>query len=100
MPYEIVIHELADEELERFRVHDQRRIVGAIKKQLRDQPTTPTRNRKCLEPLIPAFEYVPPLWELRVGDFRVFYDVDESRRMLHIRSVRRKEPTQQTEDII
>ena len=71
MGYEIVVHEKAAEELEAFRAYDRRLIVEAIEKQLSDQPTVPTRRRKCLLALTPQFEHVPPVWELRVGSFRV-----------------------------
>jgi mRNA-degrading endonuclease RelE of RelBE toxin-antitoxin system len=54
-----------------------RPIVQAIEEQLTLQPTVPTRRRKRLEGLKPSFEAVPPVWELRVGEFRVFYDVYE-----------------------
>ena len=31
-----------------------------------------------------------PVWQLRVGDLRVFYDVDAERREVVVRAVRRK----------
>ena len=67
---------------------------------LRDQPTVATRRRKCLMDLTPAFEHQLPIWELRVGVFRVFYDVEEDEQRVHVRAVRRKEPPQKTEDIV
>ena len=100
MPYEIVFHELAVQELEALRVFDERRIVSEIEEQLTHQPTSPTRQRKCLESLAPEFEHIPPVWELRTGEFRVFYDTDEVSKQVHVRAVRRKRPTQRTEDII
>ena len=100
MRYEIVVHELAIEELESLRAFDQRRIVAEIREQLGDQPGVPTRRRKCLIDLTPSFEHELPVWELRVGAFRVFYDVAEEERQVHIRAVRRKEPRQQTEEIV
>ena len=39
--------------------------------QLASQPTLPTRKRKVLRP-----NPIAP-WELRLGDVRVFYSVDE-----------------------
>lgn len=69
MAFTIRVHELAVQELESLRVFDQRRIVDEIEKQLSHQPTVPTRRRKCLGSLAPAFEHVPPVWELRVGNF-------------------------------
>jgi hypothetical protein len=32
----------------------------------------PPRRRKCLIDLTPTFEHELPVWELRVGAFRVF----------------------------
>jgi hypothetical protein len=49
--------------------------------------------------LTPGFEHVPPVWELRVGDIRVFYDFDQSAGRVFVRAVRLKKPPQQTKDI-
>jgi mRNA-degrading endonuclease RelE of RelBE toxin-antitoxin system len=100
MRYEIVVHELALDELESLRSFDQRRVLAEIREQLSDQPTLPTRRRKCLIDLTPSFEHELPVWELRVGVFRVFYDVEEEERRVHIRAVRRKQPRQRTEDVV
>ena len=70
-----------------------------MESQLVHQPTQATRNRKPLAGLTPKFEHVPPVWELRVGDFRIFYDVDESIPVVNVRAVRRKWPHQTTEQI-
>ena len=43
--------------------------MAAIGIQLRHQPDEPTAHRKPLE----ANSLAP--WELRIGDFRVFYDI-------------------------
>lgn len=45
----------------------ERRIVAEIREQLVDQPSLPTRRRKCLIDLVPSFEHELPVWELRVG---------------------------------
>lgn len=50
--------------------------------------------------MIPPFESDPPIWELRVGEFRVFYDVDEIERIVYIRAVRHKPPHKTTEEIL
>src|SRR5271170_1116934 len=100
MPYEIVVHELAIEELESLRAFDQRRVLADIREQLSDQPGAPTRRRKCLIDLTPSFEHELPVWELRVGAFRVFYDVAEETKRVNIRAVRRKESQQRTEDVV
>ena len=99
MAYKILVHPLAVEELERLRAYDQRRVVAAIEKRLEQQPAEPAGSRKCLVTLTPEFEHVPPVWELRVGDFRVFYDVDSTSQVVHLRAIRRKTPLERTEDI-
>jgi mRNA-degrading endonuclease RelE of RelBE toxin-antitoxin system len=99
MAYDIVMHELAVSELESFRAFDQRRILTEIRAQLTDEPTTTTRRRKCLIDLTPLFDHELPVWELRVGPFRVFYDVAVADQRVHVRAVRRKGATEKTEDI-
>jgi mRNA-degrading endonuclease RelE of RelBE toxin-antitoxin system len=58
-----------------LRRFDQEQIMEAIEIQLPHQGTTLSRNRKRLRPNQLAE------WVLRIGDFRVFYDVslDDSR---------------------
>ncbi len=99
MAYQVILTDLATDELRAFRAYDRRRIVGEIEKQLVHQPRTETRNRKPLE-INPDFEYEPPVWELRIDEFRVFYDVNESEQVVFIRAVRRKRHGQTTEEII
>ena len=74
----------AREELKAFRKRDQQIIIDAINVQLLDQPDTSTRKRKHLEdnPLA--------TWELRVGDFRVFYDVDIENSLVIIVAIGKK----------
>ncbi len=100
MAYEVRLTDLATEELRAIRVFDRRWVVDEIKRQLRYEPTVSTRNRKCLDAAVPEFEHVPPVWELRVGDYRIFYDVEETSPTVYVRAVRRKEPGQTTEEII
>jgi mRNA-degrading endonuclease RelE of RelBE toxin-antitoxin system len=99
MAYDIVVHELAIKELESLRAFDQRRVLAEIREQLADQPSVATRRRKCLLDLTPSFEHELPVWELRVAEFRVFYDVAEEEKRVNVRAVRRKQPPQRTEDI-
>ena len=67
------------------------RIFDAIEAQLSTQPLMPTRKRKPLGPGdIPPWEHEPPVWELRVGQFRVFYDVDTDMQHVYVRAVRLK----------
>jgi mRNA-degrading endonuclease RelE of RelBE toxin-antitoxin system len=70
--------------------HSRSRIIEAIGKALRAQPLTPSRNRKELVALTPPGEHVRPVWELRVGEFRVFYDAELASQLVIVRAVRRK----------
>ena len=71
--------------------------VDAIDEQLEQQPTAATRHRKVVQIAEASFAFDPPLWELRVGDYRVFYDVDEPGKTVYVRSVREKPPHAATE---
>jgi mRNA-degrading endonuclease RelE of RelBE toxin-antitoxin system len=98
--FEIQIADLAVEELKGLRAFDRRRVVEEVGRHLGDQPTEISKNRKRLDSAVPNFEHVAPIWELRVGEFRVFYDVDEPAQIVFIRAVRRKRQDQTTEDVI
>lgn len=75
-------------------------ILDAVDEQLSHLPTRVSRKRKILRGLIPPFEADPPIWQLRVGDYRVFYDVDEIERIVYVRAVREKPPHKTTEEIL
>jgi mRNA-degrading endonuclease RelE of RelBE toxin-antitoxin system len=100
MPYTIHVARDAERELRAIRAYDRRRIVDEIEGQLIHQPTVETRNRKRLPAASAGFEHVPPLWELRVGDYRVFYDVNVEANTVSVRAVRHKAPGQTTEEIL
>ena len=87
-------------DLEKLDAHGRRRLLDAVETQLLVQPTTPTRNRKLLVSLIPPWTAEPPIWELRVGEYRIFYDVAEDERVVYVRAIRSKPSGQTTEDIL
>src|SRR5579884_4146381 len=99
MPYTVRVTRSAEQELRAIRAYDRRRIVDEIEGQLAHQPTVETRNRKQVPAASPGFEHVPPLWELRVGEYRVFYDVSAEESTVSVRAVRHKGPGQTTEEI-
>jgi len=41
-----------------------------------------------------------PVWELRINEYRVFYDVDDAAKQVVVRAVRRKPPHKTTEEIL
>ena len=100
MPFSVQIVPTALAELKSIPIFDRRRIVQAIDEQLANTPTTPTRNRKLLIDPRPSFACEPPIWELRVGEYRVFYDVGEETEIVFVRAVRKKPPHLTTEQIL
>jgi mRNA-degrading endonuclease RelE of RelBE toxin-antitoxin system len=88
------------EDLAAVRPFDRSRLLDRIEEQLAQQPTTETRNRKILVGLTPPWDHEPPVWELRVGQYRVFYDVDDAERRVIVRAVRQKRPRNTTEGIL
>jgi mRNA-degrading endonuclease RelE of RelBE toxin-antitoxin system len=98
--YDILYSAGVAADLRNLRAFDRRRLLDTIQEQLTWQPLGRSRNRKPLIGLIPPWEHREPVWELRVGEHRVFYDVDESERRVMVRAVRRKPPGRRTEDIL
>jgi mRNA-degrading endonuclease RelE of RelBE toxin-antitoxin system len=89
--YFTIRYEAASEaDLRRLRPFERRRVLDQVNNQLKNRPTTPSRRRKLLTAIAPPWDSVNPVWQLRVGDFRVFYDVDEEVREVVVRAVRRK----------
>ena len=100
MPFDVQIREEAERDLESFRTFEQNRILDTIEDQLIYQPNVRTRNRKPLVGLSPKFEHKPPVWELKIGDVRVFYDIDDAIQVVQVRAILRKLPNQTTDQIV
>jgi mRNA-degrading endonuclease RelE of RelBE toxin-antitoxin system len=79
--YEIEFTPSARKDLKALRKFEQQAIVDAIDDQLRFEPNVETTNRKPLEPNDIAD------WELRLGKYRVFYDVEEQVKIVAIQAV-------------
>jgi mRNA-degrading endonuclease RelE of RelBE toxin-antitoxin system len=77
-------------EIEALRMFERRRVVDAIEQSLLDEPTKATKHRKLLHGTRPQLDQVEPVWQLRVGAVRVFYDVDADERIVWIRAVHMK----------
>lgn len=98
--YEIRFAEDVEIDLKKLSAYHRKAVLDAIEIQLRAEPTTETRNRKQLASLVPPWTAEPPIWELRVGEYRVFYDVSEEESVVYVRAVRRKPPGKTTEEIL
>lgn len=53
-------------DLASLRTYDRKQILDQLEEQLKYEPTKKTRNRKPLPGLIPPWEYIEPVWELRL----------------------------------
>lgn len=98
--YRIEIVADAIEEMKSIPAFHRRLIAAAIESKLPFEPARQTKNRKCLEGLVAGFEHEPPLWELRVGEWRVFYDVDEEDRKVVVRAIRCKPKGKTTGEVV
>lgn len=83
--FQIALTPGALEHLRTLRKYDRNIVLDAIETQLKHQPEEETRNRKRLRPNKLAE------WELRVDQFRVFYDVLAEDSLVKIEAVGYKE---------
>ncbi len=81
MAFEIEFTPEALADLKALKKNDQGYIVDAIEAQIRQEPAGRTRNRKRLRPNDVA------AWELRIGRFRVLYNVESESSIVSIEAV-------------
>src|SRR5262245_7987719 len=98
MSYTVKIEASAVEDLKRIRVFDRRRIAQAIDDQLTHEPLVRSRNRKLLAGIPASVSFGLPIWELRVGEFRVLHHVDKD--IVSVRAIRSKPPHQTTDQVL
>lgn len=70
MSYQIEYTDTAIEHLKFLTTRQQRTVLDTVDEQLKYEPLVETRNRKPMEPNSLA------TWELRIGNLRVYYDVE------------------------
>ncbi len=86
MPYQIEYSPDAEDHLKALTARQQAIVLDMVEEQLIYQPTVETRNRKPMRP-----NPIAP-WELRIGNLRVYYDVEEDPEpVVYIRAVGVKE---------
>jgi mRNA-degrading endonuclease RelE of RelBE toxin-antitoxin system len=83
--YQIEMTEMARTDLQSYTVFEQKVVVSGVRTQLTHQPGVATRNRKRLRdnPLAP--------WALRVGKYRILYEIHETSRTVIVVAIGHKE---------
>ena len=71
MAYRIVYSPASEDHLRSLTARQRATIFDGVDQQLAHQPAVETRNRKPMRP-----NPVAP-WELRIGNLRVYYDIEE-----------------------
>jgi mRNA-degrading endonuclease RelE of RelBE toxin-antitoxin system len=72
--HRIIIAPSAQADLDALRPFDRNRVVEAMGRSLHHGPDVPSTHRKMLSPH-PRIEALGVAWELRVGEFRVYYRI-------------------------
>jgi mRNA-degrading endonuclease RelE of RelBE toxin-antitoxin system len=83
-PFSINLTDGAQTDLCWFTAYAQRIILDGIEVHLRYQPTLGSRRILAMRPNPVAG------WELRLGDYRILYDVDDNARIVLIHAVGEK----------
>jgi mRNA-degrading endonuclease RelE of RelBE toxin-antitoxin system len=81
MPYEIRLSRDAERQIRQLSARDRSIVLEAVEEQLTHQPEVPTRHRKLMR------ENPLADWELRVGEYRVFYAVDVDQDIVMILAI-------------
>lgn len=71
MPYRVEYSPEAEDHLRALTARQRTTVFDTVDEQLPHEPTVETKNRKPMRP-----NPVAP-WELRIGNLRVYYDVEE-----------------------
>jgi mRNA-degrading endonuclease RelE of RelBE toxin-antitoxin system len=71
VPYEIEYSPASEEHLRALTARQRTTVFDSVEQQLTHQPDVETRNRKPMRP-----NPIAP-WELRIGNLRVYYDIEE-----------------------
>ncbi len=71
MRFQIEFTPSSEKDIEYFKKHEQKIILAGIRKYLSEDANVETKRKKQLRPN----PFAP--WELRIGDYRIFYDFEE-----------------------
>ena len=89
-----------EKDFKKMTARNRRIVLDTIEVKLGGEPSVATTNRKLLMNLVPPWVAEPPIWELRVGKYRVFYDVSEEEHTVYIRAVREKSRGKTTGEVL
>ncbi len=92
--------ESVEGDLRKIQIYYRNQILDSIEEKLAHEPETATRNRKLLENLTPPWPAVAPIRELRVGKYRIFYDVSLAESVVYVQAIGKKPRGTKTEDIL
>jgi mRNA-degrading endonuclease RelE of RelBE toxin-antitoxin system len=81
MAYQISFSRDAERQLRQLTARDRNILLEAIEEQLSHQPEVPTHRRRLMR------ENPLADWKLRVGEYRVFYDVDSDQDIAMILAI-------------
>ena len=98
--YEVKYAEDVSKDLKELTAFKRKEILDRIHQELLNEPTRETRNKKVLADVEPPWPFKEPLRELRVGDYRVFYDVDLDASQVVVRAIRHKPPHKTTKEVL
>jgi mRNA-degrading endonuclease RelE of RelBE toxin-antitoxin system len=98
--FEICFAEGVASDLAALRAYDRQIILDRIDEQLAHEPITATRMKRVIVGLKPPWRHEEPIWQLRVGEYREFYDVSIEKQQVSVRAVRHKPPHTTTEDVL
>jgi len=98
--YEVKYAEDVSKDLKELTAFKRKEILDRIHEELLNEPTRETRNKKVLADVEPPWPFKEPLRELRVGDYRVFYDVDLDASQVVVRAIRHKPPHKTTKEVL
>jgi mRNA-degrading endonuclease RelE of RelBE toxin-antitoxin system len=98
--FEILYAPDVTEDLKNLSAFRRKEIIDKIEEQLAHEPDHATRNKKFIKGIKPPWTEKKGFWELRIGEYRAFYDVDSNNMQVIVQAIRRKPPHKTTEDIL
>ena len=100
MAFKIVYGPEALQDLKNLSASIRRSVFDGLEIHLRNEPDVQTGKIKGIAGISAEWAQSKPFWQLRVGQHRVFYEVDREKETVLVLAVRLKSPHKQMEDIV